>query len=134
MLAAVGNMMNLYPKDIQELIENSTDNVRHQETLEHGQQRIVTKSDVLHELKEVKDLLQKLVITHAPTWKPCRTCLSVEHKIDTEEINAVEGCQNKNNRYRQGYQHTRIGLLNDGFSWKDANNFNRNPSEQSTSQ
>ncbi|CAM8900149.1 unnamed protein product [Rhodiola kirilowii] len=147
-VSAGGTIMNLSPAGVMNLIAEVAESARfREETIrqeELSRTRNVSKAETLanpmvEELKQMKEMMQKLVMNQVVQVRPCEFCGAIDHKTDAYpivveeeqgDVNALNGFQNYSNRAPE----RQYGQTANGQSWRIDNNAPREPAHQATSQ
>lgn len=90
---------DLYTEEAGKLIEDTTDQVRYQVTLENSCTRPFHRVDDSNEIKKLMEMMQELMTTQAFKPKICELCKSTKNKTDecptlfedNEVVIAIEG-------------------------------------------
>ncbi|CAM8972309.1 unnamed protein product [Rhodiola kirilowii] len=140
---AGGTILNLSPAGVRKMIAEVAENARFREETnrqeEFSRTRNVSKAEtpanpMADELKQMKEMMQKLVMNQVVQVRPCEFCGATDHKTDAcptmveeeqGDVNALNGFQNYNNR-APGRQY---GQAANGQSKKNDNNAPREPAQ-----
>ncbi|CAM8956923.1 unnamed protein product [Rhodiola kirilowii] len=115
--SAGGTIMNLSPVGVQNMIAEVAKNARFREEASRNEEfsrtRSVAKAEipsnqVTEELRQMREMMQKLIMKQSVQVKPCEFCGATNHKTDAcptlqedTQVNVNAGGYNNQNQYQQ---------------------------------